>query len=351
MLQRSTLWLGGATTAILLLGSLNNGTPGDAQFQARLLPSNLRKTVPVVSIPADDIAYGTTVPADTHVIIHIPEDVTRITRSVLFGRKGFDVRYWGYCYSEEQDDNSVLQRKGVPGRMFLSEKERAIRKAEATPKPQPVRVQIQTALRNTAQSSSARKSVIQHTMEVFYAGDVCYVMTEAPLPIGADYDGDGLNTQLETTYGTNPNPPQEDGSLDGRDTDEDGLPDAIEIFSWHSNPLLRDTDGDGLIDGLEDQNFNGRLDSKETEDRDGDGALYPGDTNPLERDSDKDGLCDGYCVVRFGRGAALRGEDRNLNGIVDEGEMDPRTEDTDGDGILDEVEYLNCIEEEGSESC
>ena len=90
--------------------------------------------------------------------------------------------------------------------------------------------------------------------------------------------------------------PGEDGVLDrnngtpvpeGPDSDQDGLPDAVEDKNGNgvldegttetdaNNP---DTDGDGLLDG--------------DEDRDGDGVLDPGETDPHQGDTDGDGLPD-----------------------------------------------------------
>ena len=156
-------------------------------------------------------------------------------------------------------------------------------------------------------------------MEIFTGGSSCYIMTEKPIPIAPDTDGDGVNLVLEKKWGSNP---------DKTDTDEDGIDDATEIFLLGTDPTLRDSDGDGIIDGLEDANRNGKTEM--------------GETNPTKRDTDRDGLCDGLC--RVGKnGTELRGEDVNLNGKVDEGETDPRKPDSDGDGILDEQEYFNCV--------
>lgn len=57
-----------------------------------------------------------------------------------------------------------------------------------------------------------------------------------------DNDGDGLTNQEEAQLGTDPNK---------ADTDQDGLPDGIEVKLYNTNPKLPDTDGDGLIDGEE----------------------------------------------------------------------------------------------------
>jgi hypothetical protein len=151
-------------------------------------------------------------------------------------------------------------------------------------------------------------------------------MTETPISIGIDKDGDGVNAYIEADQKSDP---------DIEDTDGDGLNDGIEIFSLGTSPVMRDSDGDGIVDGLEDYNRNGRVDM--------------GETNPLQIDSDRDGLCDGLCRVDT-HSKKVRGEDVNLNGKVDKGETDPTTEDSDRDGILDEQEYFNCMLKSGK-SC
>ena len=94
-----------------------------------------------------------------------------------------------------------------------------------------------------------------------------------------DFDIDGLTNMEEFLLGTHPN---------NRDTDHDGLNDAIETETWlwrgpsntGTSPLLPDSDGDGLNDALEDNS-----------------GIYvdqtaPG-TSPLNADSDSDGFSDG----------------------------------------------------------
>lgn len=60
--------------------------------------------------------------------------------------------------------------------------------------------------------------------------------------ISLDADGDGLNHDVELSYGTSP-------TL--ADTDGDGLADNQEIQLYGTSPTLADTDGDGLSDGQE----------------------------------------------------------------------------------------------------
>ncbi len=95
---------------------------------------------------------------------------------------------------------------------------------------------------------------------------------------------------------------------------------------------MADTDGDTLLDGEEDANRNGRIDASETDpnkaDTDDDGlpdnVELEGEnpTDPLNPDTDDDGLNDGD-------------EDANHNGSVDDGETDPNDADTDDGGASD----------------
>lgn len=63
-----------------------------------------------------------------------------------------------------------------------------------------------------------------------------------------DGDGDGLNSEEEKKYGTNPN---------FADTDSDGLTDYYEVKISKTNPLKKDSDEDGINDGDElDLNLN-----------------------------------------------------------------------------------------------
>ena len=58
----------------------------------------------------------------------------------------------------------------------------------------------------------------------------------------ADKDNDGISNIKEIELGTN---------VDKKDTDEDGLADYEEVYTYGTDPLKKDTDGDGLIDGDE----------------------------------------------------------------------------------------------------
>lgn len=77
-----------------------------------------------------------------------------------------------------------------------------------------------------------------------------------------DFDDDGLNSLEEMKYGTN---------VFNKDTDNDGLSDKDEIFTYFTDPLIIDTDGDGLSD-YEDVALN---------------------FNPKNPDTDKNGILDG----------------------------------------------------------
>ncbi|WP_309895541.1 adventurous gliding motility lipoprotein CglD [Archangium sp.] len=165
-------------------------------------------------------------------------------------------------------------------------------------------------------------------------------------PANPETDGDGLRDAVEDA--------NQNGVVDGtetdprkRDTDEDGLSDSTELNTTNTNPRNPDMDGDTCKDGAEDKNGNGAVDPGETNaklgtdcgvgtfpDSDGDGVpnhiedsnnngVQDGnETNANSADTDGDGLRDGA-------------EDKNRNGIADSGETDPRTRDTDCDGLAD----------------
>lgn len=81
-----------------------------------------------------------------------------------------------------------------------------------------------------------------------------------------DYDNDGLTNIEEYNYGTDP-------TCD--DSDDDGLSDYDEIFTWNTNPNYWDTDDDTMSDGTE----------------------VACGLNPLNSDSDNNGISDGDEVI------------------------------------------------------
>lgn len=318
VMQWATVTLGALSLIIVAYGFTQNTAES---VQGRLLPRHVRHQSEWATITANQVLSGSTIPQDKNVIIHIPEEVTRITRKVLFGRRGDRIRYWGYCFPHNLEDAKRKARRGFPGDLFLSEAEREYRRKELiAQRRRTFSIFENLTAQDLNESQQKPQSRIRHQLEIFTGGTSCYVMTSAPIPIGTDEDNDGLNTALERSFGADIRNPDSDG---------DGILDGLEVFRMGSHPTKRDSDGDGIIDGIEDANRNGRFE--------------PGETNPTLWDTDRDGLCDGLCKVN--KGQDLRGEDRNLNGIYepDLNEYDPRTTDSDGDGVLDEHEVYLCV--------
>lgn len=267
-----------------------------------------------------DVFSGATIPPDTNVVFHLPLNFQSIDREVLLGQKGESTRYWGYCFPQNYDPKLVNTRTGFPGQMFLSEKERKERNLQVAANAPQFSLQNLPSKRQLERLQDKSSGTIRHQIEVFQPGMLCYIMTEGPLTIGLDLDGDGLNSQLESEIGTDPENP---------DTDGDGLIDSVEYLN-NTSPLLRDTDGDGIIDGIEDKNWNGRVSNDETD--------------PRVKDTDRDGLCDGMCRMRLSNGQLMyAGEDKNLNGVVDSGETSPLLIDSKKDGYGDYQRFLKCI--------
>lgn len=319
-MQWATTILGGLSLALVLYG-FTRSVPEFQMMTGRLLPEHTQNRTKWVTLDANRLASGATLPASTNVIIHIPEDVVRITRRTFFGRKGDTVRYWGYCFPGNLEEAFSNTRRGFPGKLFLSEAEReARREVIERQRRRTFSVFENLTEEDLNESQQGAQSYIRHEIDVFTGGTTCYVMSEKAMQVGIDLDDDGLNASLERAYNTDPLNP---------DTDGDGVTDGLEVFRAFTHPDKRDSDGDKIIDGIEDANRNGRFD--------------PGETNPKEWDTDRDGLCDGLCTVN--KGLDLRGEDKNLNGIYepDQGEYDPRTPDSDNDGILDEHEVYLCV--------
>jgi hypothetical protein len=327
--------------AILLLLLVCEAGVMSALWTKRILPLSAALTLPKMgydqwaTVEPDEVEEGATVPADTNVVFHLPLDMPPTARETLLGNRGKDVRYWGYCFPDGYDYNDPPQDVGFPGKMFLSEAERAVRDKQALenrPRYSIYQPPTRQDLQRDQQAGSEHGDVRQQ-IDVFTGGQNCYIQTSSPLPIGTDRDDDGLNSQLEKQYGTDPSNP---------DTDGDGSTDGVEVFNLHTDPLNPDTDGDGVPDGIEVH---------------GHSQIQPGDTDPLNPDSDHDGLCDGFCRIDRTRrfctadynmrciDTANRwaGEDKNLNGIVDSGETDPTKWSTLDDGISDSERYYKCL--------
>jgi len=302
----------------------------DTETQAAIFLPKQQK-ITWVTIEETQVLSGTTIPADKHVLLHLPMVMEDIHREVLFGWKGKQVRYWGYCFPENYDPQTTAQKFGFPGKMFLSEAERAFREELKTKRTATYSI---FSPPTAAEKTQSVNSTIRHEFEYFVAGDVCYIMTDEPLALGLDEDDDDLNNYLENQFNTDPF---------ADDSDGDGLTDGTETMFLRTDPLAPDTDNDGLADGDEDVNHNGRVEWNET--------------NPTLWDSDRDGLCDGFCATRRkGQTCDTKpiptcvdisnryaGEDKNLSGEVDADETDPLDQDTDDDGVTDEQEYFNCL--------
>lgn len=331
----TTLCLGIIFVGLIGYSLLLNSPESDEQLAARLLPAHMRGEVQWKTISAEEVDKGASIPPHVNVIFHLPIDMPRITRKVLLGRSGTEVRYWGYCFPESFDPEANANKVGLPGKIFLSEMEQS--KIQEKLQEERMTTRFTTPrdfTEDTFEAANSVRGLIRHQKEVFLAGETCYIMTEQVLPIGTDIDNDGANSRIE----------KENKSLPyDADSDDDGILDGLEIYGLGTSPIMRDSDGDGIIDGIEDKNQNGRVDI--------------GETNPMLMDSDRDGLCDGYCIIdysaRTGYSApqgfvpknstrSIYWEDKNLNGELDDGETDPLKVDTDDDGILDEQEFYRC---------
>lgn len=322
---RGVLMLMGAG---ILFGTMVPLFSGDA-LRARIIEQP-QTPLAWTMISESEVGSGATIPAKRHVFFRIPPSMKTIDREILLGMRGEWVRYWGYCLADENDPENPPQSTGLPGKLFLSEAERAWRKQQEIRRnafspfqPPILRPQLHAAA-----------SYIRHQIDTFRGGMTCYVMSERELAIAADADGDGLNGKLEQQYGTDPKK---------ADTDGDGVSDSNEI-RLGTDPNRRDSDGDGLIDGIEDKNHNGKVDA--------------GEPDPTKRDTDGDTLCDGMChedkvrrICKDNKGLQCidipygmqMGEDKNLNGKIDAGESDPTKADTLGNGTRDDVRFFKCL--------
>jgi hypothetical protein len=101
---------------------------------------------------------------------------------------------------------------------------------------------------------------------------------------GQDTDQDGVPDAIEVALGLDPNNPfsRSPGILDSQlDLDSDGLPTGWELVSG-LDPSKQDSDSDGILDGDEDEDFDGL----------GFAAEYRQGTSPKTADSDGDGWDD-----------------------------------------------------------
>ncbi len=101
---------------------------------------------------------------------------------------------------------------------------------------------------------------------------------------GVDSDQDGIPDAIEIVLGLDPNQPStfHDGILDGdRDLDGDGLPTSWEL-RYGYNPKQKDSDSNGINDGDEDPDNDGLKNLDE----------FKHGTNPLVADTDGDGWDD-----------------------------------------------------------
>jgi len=137
-----------------------------------------------------------------------------------------------------------------------------------------------------------------------------------------DRDGDGLTNMEEEALGTDPDNP---------DSDNDGLPDGVEVNAVGTDPLDPDTDNDELTDGAEINQFNtDPLDLDTDNDALLDGQEPALGTDPTDPDTDNDGVLDGPEVAK--------GTDP-LVANIGEAPVGPSTEeDSDGDGLSNEDE-------------
>lgn len=173
-------------------------------------------------------------------------------------------------------------------------------------------------------------------------------------PLNPDTDNDGLPDGLELGIGGT----FDAGTDTNMDTDGDGYPNfrgdadpplyntpeniahpkyvpggdrRTQIAGSVTDPRNPDTDGDGLPDGLEDNNNDGVIQST-----DRNGKVDAGETDPNKGDTDGDGRLDGSEDTN--RDGLVAG-DTDRDRVYDSGEAwtetDPLNPDTDGDGMPD----------------
>ncbi len=304
-LKYPTLFMFGLCVAIVA-ASMLRGVNMSASLSGRTL--NVSTEAPQKTFDAARVADGFTAPADTHVIFTVPRGIEIARVTLLGGELNDQKRYWGYCFSGNENANKqkgYTGRKLYDGRFFYSYGERHVNDVKASEK----------GLIDFMNDATVEENDMASEIEIFRGGETCYLMAEVSLPIGLDSDGDDVNDRLEKDFGSNPQK---------ADSDDDSIEDGVEIFIMQTSPVMIDSDQDGLPDFTEDENRNGRVDTFETNAR-----------NP---DSDRDGLCDGDGTGNRcpeGYTSPVKGEDLNQNNEVDAGETDPKRADSDGNGVND----------------
>lgn len=154
------------------------------------------------------------------------------------------------------------------------------------------------------------------------------------LEMAGDFDSDGLENQREFEVGT---------AYDRADSDADGIPDALELKPYGTDPLAEDSDSDGLVDGAEVNDYQTDPTSVDT---DGDGLhdraeLRQAGTDPNRIDTDGDGLDD--AAELNAHQTDPTDPDTDTDGLGDMAEIkryqtDPNAADTDQDGLRDALE-------------
>ncbi len=111
----------------------------------------------------------------------------------------------------------------------------------------------------------------------------------------------------------------------GLDTDEDGLSDKHEQYTYNTNPTIQDTDNDGLLDGEE---------------------VYTYGTDPINNDTDADLLLDGDEIYTYTTDPTTNDTDSDTLNDWDElflFHLDPTDDDFDNDGLDDGTEMADYI--------
>ncbi|MGL5066824.1 MAG: VWA domain-containing protein [Sarcina sp.] len=140
---------------------------------------------------------------------------------------------------------------------------------------------------------------------------------------GKDTDNDKIPDYAEDILGT-------DSSK--KDTDDDGISDLDELTKTSTNPSKNDTDSNGILDGNEDLDKDGLKNTEE---------IKLG-LNPLAEDTDGDGLKDNDEIIKYKTDPLKFDTDSdNLNdGFEVENGLNPNKKDTDKDGLHDDKEEI-----------